>query len=852
MPRPSDPPPSRAPDASPPPGADPDARLTLLAEAGRSLASSLDYATTLANVARLAVPTLADWCAVDVVEDDQSLQRVAVVHPDPARVELAQELFRRHPPDPDASYGVWNVLRTGRSEIYPDISDDMLRSGTRDPEVLSILRRLGLRSAMLVPLLARGRSLGVLTLVAAESGRRYGPEDLTLAEELAVRCGLAVDNARLYRAAQGAEQRYRDLVDGLDAIVWEADPSTGRYTFVSRRAEELLGYPVARWLEDPEFWVTLLHPDDREAAVAACRSVRARTSGHNCEYRAVAADGHEVWLRDVGYVVRAAGEASRRSRGMIIDVTERHYLDEALRASERNLRLIAENTQDVLFAYDMARRLVYVNPAFEALTGYTVAELWRDGAIEYTHPQDRRRRQELLESAYRGQSCDGVEYRIITRGGALKWCVASWGPLLDGEGRQIGIQGREHDVTQRKHMEEELRHRAEDLDAASRHKDEFLATLAHELRNPLAPIRNALQILRLRGGDPTTRGWAGDVLERQVGHLTRLVDDLLDVSRITRRKIVLQRQRVDLARLVRVAAEDHRAALEGAGLGLELDLPPTALWVEGDATRLAQVLDNLLSNAGKFTPPGGRVTVRLQGSLAGAPGSCGGGRARIVVRDTGVGIAPDLLPRLFQTLTQADASLERSQGGLGLGLALVKGLVELHGGQVEAHSAGLGQGAEFVVTLPLEQGVPVTAGPASGAGGKGQPLRILMVEDNRDGAETLQTLLQLAGHEVALACTGPEGVALAREFHPDVVLCDIGLPGMDGFAVGRALRQDPVTAGSRLIVLSGYGQEEDRRKSREAGFDLHLTKPVDPFELQRLLRAQPVGAGRGTPVKNKG
>jgi PAS domain S-box-containing protein len=708
MPRPSDPSVSRPPDTLPS-GGDRDpaaARLALLAEAGRLLASSLDYATTLANVAHLAVPALADWCAIDVIADDQSLQRVAVVHPDPAKVDLAKELFRCHPSDPNVPHGVWHVLRTGESELQREITDDLLRERVHDAEVLEVLRRLGLRSAMLVPLLARGRSLGVLTLVAAESGRHYGPDDLALAEELACRCGLAVDNARLYRAAQAAEQHYR---------------------------------------------------------------------------------------------------------------------------------LIAENTRDVIFAYAMDRRLLYVNPSFEALTGYSVAELWQRGVIDYVHPQDRGRRQDLLEGCYRGQSFREVEFRIITKDGSVKWCLAGWGPLRDSAGRQIGIQGREHDVSQRQQLEQELRRRADDLAAAARHKDEFLATLAHELRNPLAPVRNALQILRLRGGDATTRDWATDVLERQVGHLTRLVDDLIDVSRITRRKIVLKRERVDLARLVRVAAEDHRAGLERAGLALELDLPPTALWAEGDSTRLAQVLDNLLSNAVKFTPPGGRVTVRVHG---------GSGQAQILVRDTGVGIAPDLLARLFQTLTQGDCSLERTQGGLGLGLALVKGLVELHGGRVEAHSAGLGQGAEFAVLMPLAQGRDVPAGTAACGGGKGQPLRILMVEDNRDGAETLQALLQLAGHEVVLACTGPEGVALAKQFHPDVVLCDIGLPGMDGFAVGRALRQDPVTAGSRLIVLSGYGQEEDRRKSREAGFDLHLTKPVDPFELQRLLRAQPVGAGR--------
>jgi PAS domain S-box-containing protein len=708
MTQPLPPGPSLEQDDPPDGGADPaHARLAFLAEAGRLLASSLDYAATLANVARLTVPTLADWCAVDVLEEDGNLRRLAVVHSDPDRVELARDLFRRYPPDPDEPHGVWQVLRTGCPELYPDVPDALLEARCPDAELLAVLRRLGLRSAMLVPLLAGGRVLGVITLVAAESGRHYGPADLALAQELAGRCALALDNARLYRTTQAAEQRYRDLVDGLEAIVWEADAATGRFTFVSRRAEELLGYPAARWVEDPGFWVTLIHPADRSAAVEACRAARREGRPHDCEYRVTAACGREVWLRDVGHPVRDAVGPARR-RGMMADVTER-------------------------------RRL-----------------------------------------------------------------------------------------------EDERRRRAADLAEAARHKDEFLAVLAHELRNPLAPVRNALHVLRARGGDRATREWAQDVLDRQVGHLARMVDDLLDVSRLTRGKIALKRERVDLAQLLRLGVDDHRAALERAGLVLELDLPPTPLWVEGDSTRLAQVLDNLLSNAAKFTPPGGRVTVRLRG----------GAGARIEVRDTGVGIAPDLLPYLFRTVTQADSTLERSQGGLGLGLALVRGLVELHGGRAEARSAGLGQGAEFVVTLPLERAGAGERPAAPADGSASRPLRILMVEDNRDGAETLQALLQLAGHEVALACTGPDGVTLAHEFHPDVVLCDIGLPGMDGFAVGRALRRDPVTAASRLIVLSGYGQEEDKRKSREAGFDLHLTKPVDPLELQRLLRAQPVGAGR--------
>jgi signal transduction histidine kinase len=373
------------------------------------------------------------------------------------------------------------------------------------------------------------------------------------------------------------------------------------------------------------------------------------------------------------------------------------------------------------------------------------------------------------------------------------------------------------------------------LREADHRKDEFLAMLAHELRNPLAPIRNAVALLKQIGPVDPRASRAQEIIDRQVGHMSHLLEDLLDVSRITRGKVELRPVCLDLVPLVRQTSEDFRPELERAGITLTLDLPEGPLWANADSTRLAQVLGNLLSNAAKFTESGGYVRVRL--APGSGPSACGErSSAVLTVSDTGIGIEPEMLARIFDVFAQADRSLDRSRGGLGLGLALVKGLVELHGGDVWARSEGPERGAEFNVRLPLVTPVraPVERSHLSLEVGT-STLRVLMIEDNRDHAETLQALLESAGHQVAVAHSGPAGVAMAGEFQPEVVLCDIGLPGMDGYAVARALRQAPALSGTRLVALSGYAQEEDRQRSWDAGFDAHVAKPIAFEALQRLL-----------------
>jgi CheY-like chemotaxis protein len=384
------------------------------------------------------------------------------------------------------------------------------------------------------------------------------------------------------------------------------------------------------------------------------------------------------------------------------------------------------------------------------------------------------------------------------------------------------------DITDRKRAEEALRAANERLVEADRRKDEFLGMISHELRNPLASIRNGIFVLGRAepSSEPAARARA--VIQRQTDHLARLVDDLLDVTRVVRGKIELRRERADLAAIARRAAEDLRAVAHDRGLELSVGVPDEPIWAVIDPTRVAQIVGNLIQNAIKFTPVGGTVAL----SVAVRRGAC-----ELRVSDTGMGIDPELLPRVFEPFVQAERSLARTQGGLGLGLALVKGLVDLHEGTVSVTSRGPGEGAEFTVRLPIE-GRPIPA-----VGDEGWPpvaaarRRVLVVDDNRDAAESLADLLQVFGHEAQVAYDGPSAVEKARANPPDVVLCDIGLPGMSGYDVARAMRAEPALRGARLVAISGYAQPEDLAKAAEAGFDRHVAKPPAPGDIERAVEA---------------
>ncbi len=555
-------------------------RAAFLIRAAEELSSSLDYEATLTRVAQLAVPEIADWAAIDL-EVDGRVERLAVTHRDPSQAQLIQEIQRRYPVDPDARLGTGRVLRTGEAELVPDFGAEALRLIARDDEHLALLERLEVRSYIGVPLRARGRTIGAIAFVSSGSGRRFDADDLTLAQTLADRAAVAIENARLFRAAEEA-------------------------------------------------------------------------------------------------------------------------------------RALAE--------------------------------------------------------------------------------------------------------------------------AASGAKDEFLAMLGHELRNPLAPILTALKLMEMRGGDAHARERA--VIERQVRHMTRLVDDLLDVSRITRGKVALRRERVELADVVARAVEMASPLVEAREHRLSVDVP-RGLVVWADPMRLAQVVSNLLNNAARYTDPGGKIDVSA--GLA-------QGEVELCVRDTGIGIAPEMLPKVFDVFVQGGRALDRAQGGLGLGLAIVRSLVALHGGSVSVESEGVGRGSRFRVRLPVAAGASqAPASPAGAARAEAQhPSRILLVDDNADAADLLGEMLRALGHDVLVANDGPSALAVAARERPDLALLDIGLPVMDGYELALRLRDLAGLERVKLVAVTGYGQLTDRRRSRDAGFDAHLIKPVDPEELRATIAALTDDAPRRT------
>lgn len=726
-------------------------QLAFAAEASMVLASSLDYNTTLQHVAELAVPRLADWCVMHAVEENGAVSAVALAHADPDKVRWAQEVLRKYPYNPEAQSGVARVLRTGESELCPQITGEQLEQFARDEEHLVLLREVGFNSSMIVPLKARGRVLGVLSLISAESGRRYSEADLRFAEDLAARAAVAIDNARLHRVAEREIAKHRSTQDALQTSNARLEflLDTARHLLASRNPQVFIHEVYDRLSQELGLEVRLHFLTSEDGSVLRLGShagvgpeVAAQISSLSVE------EGVSAWV-------------GRRR--------ERLVVEEVQRSSDSRAELI--------------RAL--------GVAAYVCYPLVSDGRLL-------------------GTISFGTRNRERFRPAGLA--------LMQAASDLIAV------ALDRAELNAEAVRRAEELGEMNRRKDEFLAMLSHEMRNPLAGMSNALalwspaqaQQVRLHG-----------IVTRQLRQLTRIVNDLLDVSRMTRGVVQLRTDCVDLRKLVEEAVESVEPELEKRGHSLAVYLPSEPVLARADPVRMTQVLTNLLDNAARYTPEGGRVQVSLVVQ---------GFQALLTVRDNGDGISVELLPRLFEPFLQSERALDRSQGGLGVGLALARNLVELHGGSIRAHSDGPGHGSEFEITLPLPVSPPAVK-PAGGGSSSPVlcPLRLLVVEDNRDAAETLQELLEVWGHEVCVTHSGPEALDVAGSFGPDVILCDIGLPGMDGYELAERLKAHPDVGRTYLVALTGYGSVEDRKRSQAAGFALHLTKPVDPAVLRRVL-----------------
>jgi PAS domain S-box-containing protein len=536
------------------------------------------------------------------------------------------------------------------------------------------------------------------------------------------------------------------------------------------------------------------------------------------------------WLRCVVACIGPSGGGRTRFSYIADDITERKRSEQVLQESEHRFRNIADHAPVMIWVTDAAGHTVYINKAWTEYTGQSFEDVLGWGWLNALHPDDRERIRDL--SAKAGLEPVRLEFRVRRVDGTYGWVIDISAPRFAANGEHLGYTGMVIDITEHKRMEQELQ-------AADRRKDEFLATLAHELRNPLTPIRNAVQVLRLRGSaDPAAQN-AQEMIARQVSHMVRLIDDLLDVSRITRGKLQLQKEPVDLLSVLRHAVDNVRPDCDRHAHVLTLSAPGSPIRVDADRVRLVQVFANILDNACKYTPPQGCID--LEAAVQGPD-------VFVRVRDNGIGIPEDQLAAVFNLFTQVPRSTKDVQAGLGIGLSLVRSLVHMHGGEVEARSAGPGAGSEFIIRLPLLQ--QTTAGPDHECppAKPAQARRVLVVDDSYDVTESMTMLLQLMGSDVETAHDGEEAVQKTGAYHPDVVLLDIGLPKMDGYEACRRIRAQPDGQSMFVVAVTGWGQEMDRRKSKEAGFDDHVVKPVD-YETLLSLLARERGSGDGARVQ---
>ncbi|MEA2564732.1 MAG: hypothetical protein QOH06_6236 [Acidobacteriota bacterium] len=822
-----------------------EAQSRVLAEVSQALSSSLDEQETLSTLARSLVPDLADYCILDIFDGEGKVRRAEALHRDPTLQEVMRELQFRFPADLGAANGMGRVLRTGQPNLAIDITEEEIRAGSQDEDHGNLLLRLRPRSSILVPMMSRGRVLGAICLALCDSLRQFSPVDLALAEEIGHRAALALDNARLYHEAQdalrrrdesmealhGINQTLRALVEACPLAIMLLEPGEGVVSLWNPAAERIFGWREDEVLGRPVPFV----PDDRRDEFR--RSLQAILCGampQGVETMRQRKDGEPVHVSLWSSTVPDE-QGLPRILSLVADVTARKQIENALRKSDSRLRDLVDTAAEGVWILDAGRRTTYVNRRTAEMLERPMHEILRLPGNDFFAPESLPAVDEIWERCRRGLR-GHQEVCFLLPGGRPLWASASVSPVFDETGEFGGVLAMLTDVTERRRLDEELRRRVQELAAEDRRKDEFLAMLAHELRNPLGAISNAGHVLdqldQIPGADPRMRDLVG-VIGRQIRHLSRLVDDLLDVSRFTRGKIELRRQEVELQPIVEGAVETTRPVLEQKDQRLTVTLPDEPVYLEADATRIEQVLANLLHNAAKFTDPGGKIDLSVEAD---------GPQAVLRVQDDGQGIEPELLPRIFDLFVQEDRSLARSHGGLGIGLTLVRSLVERHGGRVEAHSEGPGRGSEFVVRLPrcIDRSAE-PAEPCQEAEEERGPARILLVEDNVDAADALAELLRMWGHEVEVAHDGAAAVRFAGAIRPGVVLLDIGLPGMDGYQVADAMRRLPELQGALIVALTGYGQESDRQRSAQAGFDYHLVKPVDLEELRRLVSAGRTG-----------
>jgi PAS domain S-box-containing protein len=630
------------------------------------------------------------------------------------------------------------------------------------------------------------------------------------------------ERKRAEEALRESEQRLSGIVgSALDAIISvdEAqrirlfNPAAEQIFGVS--AAEIEGQPLARLI--PERY---RHAHEQQMRDFARSGLSARRIGARRTLHGLRASGEEFPMEAAVSQVRIGGE--RIDTVILRDITERVRAEAALRESQARLGLALEAAGAGHWDWDLVSGRAACDSRCYRLWGVDEGRERLDEWVRAVHPEDRERVSAGFRDAATGGAQLRLELRVEHPQRGLRWLMVVGRSFHDGNGSPARISGLSIDITERKEAEEALRE-------ANRRKDEFLATLAHELRNPLAPIRNAVDILKLQGlTDPTVQA-ARDILDRQSRQLVRLVDDLLDVNRVTRGKLQLRKEPVELAAVLAQALEGAGPQVRSAGQELSMSLPPEPIYLEADPFRLAQVFVNLLTNASKYTEQGGRIRLSAEHNAT---------KVAVKVEDTGIGIAPEQLSLIFEMFARGRSPATQPQPGIGIGLALARGLVQMHGGRIEARSEGLGRGSEFIVHLPVlaQEAAPVSPALDKETNLEGRAARrVLVVDDERVVAQALAALLRLLGNEVETAHDGLAAIAAAERHRPDLILLDIGMPKLDGYVTCQRIREQPWGEAIEIVALTGWGTEEDRRLSAEAGFDGHLVKPVEVSTLAKLL-----------------
>ncbi len=642
-------------------------------------------------------------------------------------------------------------------------------------------------------------------------------------------------------AIKRTEDELREARSRLESTLAAAEIGTWEFDSVKKivRADPNLARMFNVSLEDEastslESYLNAIHPDDQERVAEGIEQALAEGVTYENEFRIIGSDDKIRWVVARGRVERDDSGQAIRLPGVVMDISERKQVEKALQESKEQLRIALDSAELGTWSVNPATYHLTCDERFRIIFHGCVDPITYDQAIAAIHPDDQQRIQDAVAKAIRPDNPAryAEEYRVVQPNGTNRWVFAKGRANFestDAGRRLVSLDGTLMDITQQRKMQEELRELAARLSETDRRKDEFLATLAHELRNPLAPIRTGLEIMKSVMDDPASMEEIRCTMERQTQQLIMLVDDLLDVSRISKGKLELRKCRVKLADVIQSAVEASNSFIVESNHKLITAIPTEPIYLDADPNRLAQVVSNLLNNSIKYTPEGGRI--RLSAERQGTD-------VIVSVEDNGLGIPAEMLDRIFEMFAQIDRPQEKGYTGLGIGLSLVKSLVEMHAGKIEVHSEGIGKGSVFSVRLPIlieTHAEESTSSRIDQTATVSSNRKVLVVDDNKAGAKMLSMIVKMLGNDVRKAHDGQEGIEVAEDFLPDVILMDIGMPKMNGYEAARYIRQQPWGNKVMLVALTGWGQEEDKQKTKDAGFDHHLVKPAEPAELQKLL-----------------